>query len=104
MIVIDEEAQSFDGLEEFDTEALCSVNDELRQQIQAQVQIFEQYLRVAMLQQEQDQLKVVAAENKMANLSSSHDLKVITETVEVQQEQINDSEIAIVVPQYQQNS
>jgi hypothetical protein len=49
MIVIDEEAQSFDGLEEFDTEALCSVNDELRQQIQAQVQIFEQYLRVAML-------------------------------------------------------
>jgi hypothetical protein len=46
---IDEETQSTDELEGLDTEALSGLNDDLRLQIQAQVNIFEQYLRVAML-------------------------------------------------------
>lgn len=57
-----------------------------------------------MLQQEQEKLKSVVAEKKVVNLSSTNDLKIITETVDVQQVKISDPEIAIVVSQHYQNS
>ena len=60
-ISIEEEVSSTEG---FDMDDLNQNNKSLREQIQAQVSIFEQYLRVAMLQQETEHFKKFTADEK----------------------------------------